>query len=183
MDKHIMTNSNKTSIPKPISNTRAKTVQYHSIHLCTSSSHVLPPSKLLFCHLNSSLQSHALICVLYNPPSSSSSQQPIQYVKLTTLSPYSDTSEVLHCTQVLHVRYPNLTLTQTIQLSNLTICLNSKLLFQLTFRNAAAAAKSLWSCPTLCDPIDGSPPGSSVPRVLQARILEWVSISACMHAC
>ena len=41
----------------------------------------------------------------------------------------------------------------------------------------AAAAKSLQSCPTLCNPIDSSPPGSSVPRILQARILEWVAIS------
>ena len=41
----------------------------------------------------------------------------------------------------------------------------------------AAAAKSLQSCPTLCDPIDGRPPGSSVPGILQARILEWVAIS------
>ena len=41
----------------------------------------------------------------------------------------------------------------------------------------AAAAKSLQSCPTLCDPIDGSPPGSSVPGILQARTLEWVAIS------
>ena len=40
---------------------------------------------------------------------------------------------------------------------------------------AAAAAKSLLSCPTLCDPIDGSPPGSPVPGILQARKLEWVS--------
>ena len=50
---------------------------------------------------------------------------------------------------------------------------------------AAAAAKSLQLCPTLCDPIDGSPPGSSVPGILQARTLEWVAISfsnACMHA-
>ena len=50
---------------------------------------------------------------------------------------------------------------------------------------AAAAAKSLQSCPTMCDPIDGSPPGSPVPGILQARILEWVAISfsnACMHA-
>ena len=39
-----------------------------------------------------------------------------------------------------------------------------------------AAAKSLQSCPTLCDPIDGSPPGSSVPGILQARTLEWVAI-------
>ena len=42
---------------------------------------------------------------------------------------------------------------------------------------AAAAAKSLQSCPTLCDPIESSPPGSSVPGILQARILEWVAIS------
>ena len=42
---------------------------------------------------------------------------------------------------------------------------------------AAAAAKSLQSCPTLCDPIDGSPSGSPVPGILQARILEWVPIS------
>ena len=42
---------------------------------------------------------------------------------------------------------------------------------------AAAAAKSLQSCPTLCDLIDGSPPGSPVPGILQARTLEWVAIS------
>ena len=50
---------------------------------------------------------------------------------------------------------------------------------------AAAPAKSLQSCPILCNPIDGSPPGSSVPGILQARILEWVAIffsNACMHA-
>ena len=41
----------------------------------------------------------------------------------------------------------------------------------------AAAAKSPQSCPTLCDPIDGSPPGSPVPAILQARTLEWVAIS------
>ena len=43
---------------------------------------------------------------------------------------------------------------------------------------AAAAAKSLQSCPTLCDPIDCSPPGSPVPGILQARILKWVAISS-----
>ena len=42
---------------------------------------------------------------------------------------------------------------------------------------AAAAAASLQSCPTLCDPIDSSPPGSPVPGILQARTLEWVAIS------
>ena len=42
---------------------------------------------------------------------------------------------------------------------------------------AAAAAKSLQACPTLCNPRDGSPPGSPVPGILQAKILEWVAIS------
>ena len=43
---------------------------------------------------------------------------------------------------------------------------------------AAAAAKSLQSCLSLCDPIDGSPPGSPIPGILQARTLEWVAISS-----
>ena len=52
----------------------------------------------------------------------------------------------------------------------------------MTFRNlhhyaAAAAAKSLQSCATPCDPIDGSPPGSSIPGILQTRTLEWLAIS------
>ena len=46
-----------------------------------------------------------------------------------------------------------------------------------TVTGTATAAKSLQSCPTLCDPIDGSPPGSPVPGILQARTLEWVAIS------
>ena len=44
-------------------------------------------------------------------------------------------------------------------------------------QSAAAAAKSLQSCPTLCDPMDGSLPGSPVPGILQARTLEWAAIS------
>ena len=47
----------------------------------------------------------------------------------------------------------------------------------LMFYAMLCYAKSLQSCPTLCDPIDGSPPGSPVPGILQARILEWVAIS------
>ena len=43
--------------------------------------------------------------------------------------------------------------------------------------SAAAAGKSLQSCPTLCDPIDGNLPSSSIPGILQARTLEWVAIS------
>ena len=54
-----------------------------------------------------------------------------------------------------------------------------------SLKTTAAAAKSHQSCLTLCDPMDGTPPGFPVPGILQARILEWVTISfsdACMHA-
>jgi len=50
-------------------------------------------------------------------------------------------------------------------------------LTHMHFLRKLLAAKSLQSCPTLCDPIDGSPPGSPVPGILQARTLEWVAIS------
>ena len=50
-------------------------------------------------------------------------------------------------------------------------------ILSITLLVCAAAAKSLQSCPTLCDPIDSSPPGSPIPRILQARTLEWVAIS------
>ena len=49
---------------------------------------------------------------------------------------------------------------------------------KISMHSDTAAAKSLQSCPTLCDPIDGSPPGSTVPGILQARTLEWVAISS-----
>ena len=62
------------------------------------------------------------------------------------------------------------------------VLFNGELWFQkyyisVQFAAAAAAAKSLQSCPTVCDPIDGSPPGSPVPGILQARTLEWVAIA------
>ena len=63
--------------------------------------------------------------------------------------------------------------------------LSRKPLMLLLLGAAAAAAESLQSYLTLCDPIDGSPPSSSVPGILKVRILEWVAISfsnACMHA-
>ena len=58
------------------------------------------------------------------------------------------------------------------------VCLVKAMFFPVVINGsaAAAAAKSLQSWPTLCDPIDGSPPGSPVPGILQARILEWVAI-------
>ena len=69
-------------------------------------------------------------------------------------------------------------------LSHAYVSLNFCLIFLPVAVAAAAAAKSLQSCPTLCDPKDGSPPASFVPGILQARTLEWVAISfsnACMH--
>ena len=62
-------------------------------------------------------------------------------------------------------------------LSNPGIEPGSPALQSLPTAAAAAAAKSLQSCPTLCNPIDGSPPGPPVPGILQARTLEWVAIS------
>ena len=67
--------------------------------------------------------------------------------------------------------------------SNLGLLHRRQVLYHLSHQEsssqmlAAAAAKSLQSCPTLCDPIDGSPPGSPVPGILQGRTREWVAIS------
>ena len=61
--------------------------------------------------------------------------------------------------------------------ANIPVCL---LLIPQAAAAAAAATKSLQSCPTLCNPIDGSPPGSPVPGILQERTLEWVAISSPM---
>ena len=66
------------------------------------------------------------------------------------------------------------------QESNLDLLHCKQILYCLSHQGspaAAAAAKSLQSCPTLCDPIDSSPPSSAVPGILQARTLEWVAIS------
>ena len=67
-------------------------------------------------------------------------------------------------------------------LSSHSIILCSPIFSQYTLTiPSAAAAKSLQSCPTLCDPIDGNPPGSPVPGILQARTLEWGAISFSSH--
>ena len=59
-------------------------------------------------------------------------------------------------------------------LSNILLCV---CIYMCIYIYTAAVAKLLQSCPTLCDPIDGSPPGSSIPGILQTRTLEWVAIS------
>ena len=68
-----------------------------------------------------------------------------------------------------HIMYNNIT--------KVKLCFQARVEFSYPKLYAPAAAKSLQSCPTLCDPIDGSPPGSAVPGILQARTLEWVAIS------
>ena len=74
-----------------------------------------------------------------------------------------------------------MTIGKTIALTRWTFVgkVMSLLFNMLSAAAAAAAAKSLQTCPTLCDPIDSSPPGSPVPGILQARTLEWVAISFC----
>ena len=65
--------------------------------------------------------------------------------------------------------------TERINMVKMAILL--KVIYRFNAAAAAAAAKSLQPCLTLCDPIDGSPSGSPVPQILQARTLEWVAIS------
>ena len=78
---------------------------------------------------------------------------------------------------MVQLAHPFMTTGKTIALTIWTIVGKVMSLLFNTLSAVAAAAKSLQSCPTLCDPIDGSPPGSPVPGILQARILEWVAIS------
>jgi len=94
------------------------------------------------------------------------------------LQPHSLKASVLQCSAdfMVQLSYSYMTTGKTIALTNQTFV--GKLMSLLfSMLSTAAAAKSLQSCPTLCDPIDGSLPGSSVPRILQARTLEWVAIS------
>ena len=71
----------------------------------------------------------------------------------------------------------NVVLVSSVQQSNLVIYIYIYIYINLYVYAAAAAAKLLQSCLTLCYPMDGSPPGSSVPGILQARIMVWVAIS------
>ena len=86
------------------------------------------------------------------------------------LSHTQDRLSVNHCNWLLAELFLNFPV---------LFCLLSPTVFYLNHAGvlAAAAAKTLESCPTLCDPIDGSPPGSPIPGILQARTLEWVAIS------
>ena len=76
---------------------------------------------------------------------------------------------------IVQLSHPYMTTGKTIALTRQTFV--GKVMSLLFNMLSAATAKSLQSCSTLCDPIDGSPPGSPVPGILQARTLEWVAIS------
>ena len=121
---------------------------------------------LLLCHLFGILSSHpgifcdhseenseSFMSLTWNPSTDPSSSAPTP-VQVTIISSWSPSTASLLVTLLLLV----------LPSSHLP-CVH------------AAAAKSLQSCPTLCDPIDGSPPGSPIPGILQARTLEWVAIS------
>ena len=94
------------------------------------------------------------------------------------LQHHSSKAFTLQCSAffMLQLSHPYMTTGKTIVLTRQTIVGKvMSLLFNML--SAAAAAKSLQSCLTLCDPIDGSPQGYAVPGILQARTLEWVAIS------
>ena len=76
---------------------------------------------------------------------------------------------------IVQLSHPYMTTGKTIALTRRTFV--GKVMSLLLNMLSAAAAKSLQSCPTLCDPIDGNPTGFPIPGILQARTLEWVSIS------
>ena len=94
------------------------------------------------------------------------------------LQHYSSEASILHHSTffMAQVSHPYMTTGKTIALTRWSFVGKvMSLIFNML--SAAAAAKSLQSCPTLCDPIDCSPPGSPIPGILQARTLEWVAIS------
>ena len=102
----------------------------------------------------------------------------VQGTLKSLLQHHSSKVSVLQCSAFFMVQlsHPYMTTGKTIALTRQT-CFGKVMSLLFNMLSAAAAAKSHQSCPTLCDPIDGSSTGSSVPGILQARILEWVAIS------
>ena len=94
---------------------------------------------------------------------------------------HSSKVSILWCSAffIVQLSHPHMTTGKTTALTKWTFVGKVMSLLFNMLSAAAAAAKSLQSCPTLCDPIDGSPPGSPIPGILQARTLEWVAISFC----
>ena len=104
----------------------------------------------------------------------------VQGTLKSLLQHHSSKASILPCSAFFTVQlsHPYMTTGKTIALTKWTFVDKVVfLLFNMLSAAAAPAAKSLQSCPTLSNPIDGSPPGSAVPGILQARTLEWVAIS------
>ena len=101
----------------------------------------------------------------------------VQATLKSLLKHHSSKASILQHSDFFIVSHPYMTTGKTIALTRWTFVGKVISLIFNMLSAAATAAKSLQSCPTLCDPIDGSPPGSPVPGILQARTLEWVAIS------
>ena len=101
----------------------------------------------------------------------------VQGTLKSLLQHHSSKASILWCSAffIVQLSHPYMTTGKTIALIRWTFV--GKVMSLLFNMLSAAAAKSLQPCLTLCNPIDGSPPGSSVHRILQARILEWVAVS------
>ena len=102
----------------------------------------------------------------------------VQGTLKSLLQHHSSKASILQCSDffIVQLSHPEMTTGKTIALTRQTFVDEVRsLLFNML--SATATAKSLQSCLTLCDPIDGSPPGSPIPGILQARTLEWVAIS------
>ena len=130
------------------------------------------------------------ICPLLEPPSPSIPSRPSKSSQSPRLSSLCHTAASLQLFYTWRCVYfsaalsicPNFsspTVSTNLSSTSVSLLLPYKQLRQYHFSrlHAAAAAKSLQSCPTLCDPIDSSPSGSPIPGLLQARTLEWVAIS------
>ena len=100
----------------------------------------------------------------------------VQVTLKSLLQHHSSKASIL-CSAVFidHLSHPYMTTGKTIALTRWTFV--DKVMSQLFNMLSAATAKSFQSCLTLCDPIDGSPPGPPIPGILQARTLGWVAIS------
>ena len=107
----------------------------------------------------------------------------VQGTLKSLLQHHSSKASILWCSVffIVQLSYPYMITGKTIAMTRQTFV--DKVMSLLFNMLSAAAAKSLQSCPTLCDPIDGSPPGSPVPGILQARTLEWVAISFSSSLC
>ena len=102
----------------------------------------------------------------------------VQGTLKSLLQHHSSKASILQCSAffIVQLSHPYMTTGKTIALTRWTF-VGKVLSLLFNMLSAAAAAKSLQSCPTLCDPREGNPPGSPVPGILQARTLEWVAIS------